>query len=152
MYKASGEKKKWKLIVVTKLTTWRGTKNNNIAINIHRMKCKTSKICLSLCLFVFRVYSFWKKGRKKKEKENFKQALHWPCLHGARSHDHEIMTWAEIKSPMLKWLSPKLSKVFERNHSLSHWEANKFCLDEVERSNNRYVVIKISLENKNTNH
>ena len=46
-------------------------------------------------------------GQREREKENPKQA---PCCQHrawcrALFHDHEIMTWAEIKSQTLNWLS-----------------------------------------------
>ena len=74
--------------------------------------------------FLIFIYLFWKRERvrackqergrdREQERENPKEASYWQqrARHGARSHqpelalNSEIMTWAEIKSQALKWLS-----------------------------------------------
>ena len=68
------------------------------------------KVCVCFNFFI------GSRGRRK-GRENLKQAhaQHgaWHgAQHGARSHDPEIMTWAEIKSRMLNWLSPPGAPIF----------------------------------------
>ena len=51
--------------------------------------------------------SWAEEEQREKEAENLKQAP--PCQHqaveGLEPKNCEIMTWAEIKSPMLNWLT-----------------------------------------------
>ena len=55
------------------------------------------------------IYFFFERenmsGGAEGEGEKVKQTLCWARSPGAPSHDPEIMTWAEIKSQILNWLS-----------------------------------------------
>ena len=78
--------------------------------NVISVNCFKNAVFLSLFIYFERergrAHESAGEEQKKKERENPKQA---PCLAQnpmwAQSHDSEIMTWAEIKSWMLNWLS-----------------------------------------------